>query len=328
MSAVKTISAFGRIAVFALVAIGVLSPVLAQTYPNKPIRLISGVGVGGTFDIFVRALGEELTRKWGQAIVIEPRPGGNFITAARACADAAPDGYTLCSLSGDNLVYPEFLFRDLGFDIRNGLKPIVNLFFNPQMLVVTSSLKARTLEDVAAAARQRPKTLAYMAPAPPSRLFMEYFNRQYGLDIVGVPFRGGSDALSNLMSGSIHFVFTGAANFSSLIDDGQIYPLVIDTPQRLPQYPDVPTMIEAGYKGALVRNYLGLVGPGQLPDALVAQINAAVNDIMNDPAFRKRHLFDRGLQPANGSTAEFEAFLTQDRVESAKVVQEAHLPVQ
>jgi tripartite-type tricarboxylate transporter receptor subunit TctC len=225
-------------------------------------------------------------------------------------------------------VFPEFLVRDLGFNIRNDLKPVINLFFNPQMLVVTTSLNARTLDEVAAAAKLRPKTLAFVAPAPTSRLFLEDFNRKHGLDIVNVPFRGGSDALANLLSGSIHFIFTGAANFGPLIEDGKIYPLAIDSTRRLADYPNVPTVREAGYTGALVRNYLGLVGQAQMPDALVTQINAAVNAIMNDPTFRKRQLFERGLEPANGSPEDFAAFIAADRIESEKLVREANLPMQ
>jgi len=317
-----------KVAAAAIVSIIGISAAHAQSYPTKPIRIISGVGVGGTFDIFMRALADELQQRWKQVVVIEPRPGGNFVTAPRACATAAPDGYTLCSLSGDNIVFPEFLVRDLGFNIRGDLKPIVNLFFNPQMLVVTSSLNARTLDEVAAAAKLRPKTLAFVAPAPTSRMFLEDFNRKHGLDIVNVPFRGGSDALSNLLSGSIHFIFTGAANFGPMIEDGKIYPLAIDSTKRLADYPNVPTVREAGYTGALVRNYLGLVGQAQMPEALIAQINAQVNEIMNDPTFRKRQLIERGLEPANGSPQDFADYIAADRIESQKLVKEANLPMQ
>ena len=170
--------------------------------------------------------------------------------------------------------------------------------------------------------------MAFVAPAPPSRLFLEDFNRKHGLDIVNVPFRGGNDALGNLLSGSIHFIFTGAANFGPLIDDGKIYPLVTDATKRSAQYPNVPTMREAGYTGPLVRNYNGLVGQAGLSDNLVAQINAQVNEIMNEPAFRKRHLLDRGLEPANGSPQEFAAYIAKDRIDSEKVAREAKLPMQ
>ncbi|MBM3606980.1 MAG: tripartite tricarboxylate transporter substrate binding protein [Alphaproteobacteria bacterium] len=242
----------------------VIAPTMAfaQSFPTRQVRIISGVGVGGTFDIFVRAVADELTRKWKQAVVVEPRPGGNFTIAPRACATAAPDGYTLCSLSGDNIVYPEFLVRNLGFDLRSGLQPVVMFFFNTQMLVVTAQLGARNLDEVAKAAKLRPNTLGFMAPAPTSRLFIEAFNRKHGLDMVNVPFRGGSDALNNLLSGSIHFVMTGAANFGPLIADGRFHPLAVDSTSRLADYPNVPTIREAGYTGAVTRNYLGLVGPG------------------------------------------------------------------
>jgi tripartite-type tricarboxylate transporter receptor subunit TctC len=300
----------------------------AATYPTKPIRIISGVGVGGTFDIFIRALADDLMRKWGQAVVIEPRPSGNNVTATRACAEAAPDGYTLCSLSGENLVYPEFLVKELGVNLRTDLKPIANLFFNPQMLVVSADLKSRDLSSVVQVAKTMPRILAYTAPGPTGRLFMEDLNRRFGLDIVNVPFRGGSDSLSNLLSGSIQFVFTGAANFTGLIEDRKVYPLVVDSETRLSAYPDVPTVRESGFSGAWVRNYLGLAGPRALPGDLVDQINAQVNSTINDPSFRKRHLLDRGLLPANGSVKDFEDFLAVDRLNSEKVVRDAHLPLQ
>jgi len=311
-----------------LLALCTLAGAKAAPYPTKPIKIISGVGVGGTFDIFIRALADDLTRKWGQAIVIEPRPSGNNVTATRACAEAVPDGYTLCSLSGENFVYPEFLVKDLGVNLRTDLTPIVNLFFNPQMLVVSADLKARDLSSVVQAAKTMPKSLAYTAPGPTGRLFMEDINRRFGLDIVNVPFRGGSDSLSNLLSGSIQFVFTGAANFAGLIEDKKVYPLVVDSETRLSAYPDVPTVRESGFSGAWVRNYLGLAGPRALPRDLVDRINAEVNSTMNDPAFRKRHLQDRGLLPANGSVKDFEDFLAVDRVDSENVVRDAHLPLQ
>jgi tripartite-type tricarboxylate transporter receptor subunit TctC len=246
----------------------------------------------------------------------------------RACIEAPPDGHTLCSLSGDNIVLPEFLVKTLDFDLRGGVRPIAHLFYNPQMLVVSATLGARTLDEVAAAGKKRPGTFAYTSPSLTSQLFMEWFDRKHRLDAVSVPFRGGSDALGNLLSGSIQFLFTGAANFAPFIADGKIHPLVVDSPLRLSQYPDVPTLREAGFGGPLVRNYLGLMAPAKTPDALARLINARVNEIMNDPTFRQRHLIDRGLEPANGTIEDFAAYIASDRVASKQAVTDANLAPQ
>lgn len=182
----------------------------AADYPSRPIRAIINVTAGGTADVFARTLGEELHRRIGQPLIIDPRPGGGFIVAGRACAEAEPDGYTVCILSGETLVYNEFLFKKLPYDPRKDFAPITNFFFNTQALVVSAALGA----ELAALAKAKPGTLAYVAPSIPLGLFFDRFNRQNGTDLVRIPFKGGGEAVSGILSGTTPIASTCAAERS------------------------------------------------------------------------------------------------------------------
>ena len=119
---------------------------LAQHYPTRTVRILTNSSVGGTYDIFARALASQLSDRWGEGVIVEPRPGGNFMIAGRACADAAPDGYTICALSGETLVYSEFLYKDVPYSPRKDLAPVTNLFFNTQVLVANADLGVKSLK--------------------------------------------------------------------------------------------------------------------------------------------------------------------------------------
>src|SRR6516164_531299 len=159
-------------------------------YPSRPVKAVTDVGTGGTYDIFVCALAEELNKRWGQAIIVEPHPGGNAVIGNRTCAESAPDGYTLCFLSNQGLVANEFLYKKLPYS-PNSFSPIMNLFYNTQVIVVNASLNVRTLEELAAFAKARPRTLNYIVPGTFQRVFFDRFNRRYGTDLVAIPFTGG-----------------------------------------------------------------------------------------------------------------------------------------
>ena len=171
----------------------------AQTYPARPVKAVTDVGTGGTYDIFVRALGEELNRRWGQGIVVEPHPGGNAVIGNRTCAESAPDGYTICFLSNQGLIANEVLYKKLPYS-RDSFSPIMNLFYNTQVIVVSSALNVKTLGELAALAKAKPGTLNYIVPGTFQRVFFDRFNKQYGTDLVGVPFKGGGDALTGVLS--------------------------------------------------------------------------------------------------------------------------------
>ncbi|MBV9235169.1 MAG: tripartite tricarboxylate transporter substrate binding protein [Xanthobacteraceae bacterium] len=311
-----------------LFAAALSGPAVAADYPSRPIRAIINVSAGGTADVFARTLGEELHRRLGQPLIIDPRPGGGFIVAGRACADAEPDGYTVCILSGETLVYNEFLFKRLPYDPRKDFAPITNFFFNTQALVVSAALGVHSLPELAALAKAKPGTLAYVAPSIPLGLFFDRFNRQNGTDLVRIPFKGGGEAVSGILSGTTPIAFFGLANFIEHLRGGALTGLSVDGAARSPLFPDIPTLRELGYTDEITRQYFGLVAPAATAAPIIARLHDAIVGIMNEPEFRQRNLIERGLEPIGDTPDAFARFLAQDRVLSERVVKEAGLQPQ
>jgi tripartite-type tricarboxylate transporter receptor subunit TctC len=303
-------------------------PAAAQDYPTRPVRAIVAVGAGGTGDIMMRVLGEELHRRWGQPIVVENRPGGASNIGARACAEAQPDGYTICLMPGEPLAYNQFLYKKLPFDPAKDFEPITNVFFNTQALVVNASLNVKTVDELVALSKAKAGTLSYTAPSLPLSLYLEKLKRERGADWVSIPFRGGGDTTNAVLSGSTPIAFLGMQNFISHLQAGTMRGLATDGAQRSPLFPDIPTLAELGYRGNLTRVYFGLVAPAGTPRAIVAKISEDVAKIGSDPTFRQKQFIERALEPILSTPVEFARFLIEDRLTSERVVKEAGLQPQ
>src|SRR5262245_41180023 len=293
-------------------------PATAQDYPTRPVRAIVAVGAGGTGDIFTRVLGEELHRRWGQPLVVENRPGGASNIGARACADAPPDGYTICILPGEPLAYNQFLYKKLTFDPAKDFEPVINLFCNTQAPVVHSALKVRTVDG----------RVAYLGRSLPLATCLEQLVRERGPDWVAIPVRGGGDTRDAVLSGSTPIAFLGMQNFISHLQSGPMNGLAVDGMQRSPLFPDIPTLAELGYRGNLTRVYFGLVVPAGTPKPIIDKIRADVARIGNEDVFRKKQFIDRALEPILNTPEEFARFLVEDRATSERVVKEAGLQPQ
>jgi tripartite-type tricarboxylate transporter receptor subunit TctC len=300
----------------------------AQDYPARPVKAIVAVGAGGTGDIVMRVLGEELHRRRGQPVVVENRPGGASNIGARACADAPPDGYTICMMPGEPLAYNPFLYRKLGFDPAKDFELITNVFFNTQALVVNAALNVSTVDELVALSKAKAGTLSYTAPSLPLALYLEKLKRERGADWVSIPFRGGGDTTNAVLSGSTPIAFLGMQNFISHLQAGTMRGLAVDGARRSPLFPDIPTLAELGYRGNLTRVYFGLVAPAGTPRAIVDKIRADVARIGNDPVFRQKQFIDRALEPILSTPEEFARFLVEDRATSGRVVKEAGLQPQ
>jgi tripartite-type tricarboxylate transporter receptor subunit TctC len=300
----------------------------AQDYPTRPIRAITTTSAGGLSDIFMRALGEELRQRWGQPLIIENRPGGAMNVGTRACAEATPDGYTICITNADAMAYNQFLFKKLPFDPQTGLQPITNLFHLIHMLVVNSSLNVKTVDELIALSKAKPGTLSYLAPGPPLFLYMETLKKEKGADWVRVPFRGGGEAVNAIMGGTTPIALFGEGNVIGHIRAGQMTPLVMMNNIRSPNFPQVPLLAETGYTGAPSRSWYGLFAPGGTPRPIIDRLAKEVTSIVGDPAFRERHLTSRSLVPAINSPEVFAKEIAQDRVVAERVVKEAGLEPQ
>jgi tripartite-type tricarboxylate transporter receptor subunit TctC len=301
---------------------------LAQDYPTRTIKTVTTTSAGGISDIFMRALGDELSKRWGQAVVIENRPGGMQNVGVRACQDAPPDGYTICIINADPLIYNPYLLKNLPFDPDKGVQPVTNLFHLIQTLVVNASLNVRTIDELIALSKAKPGTLSYLTAAPPLALYMEKLKQEKGADWVRVPFKGGGEAVNALVGGSTPIALIGEGNVIGHIRAGTMTPLVMVNNIKSPHFPAVPTLAETGYKGPPSRTWYGLFVPHGTPRPIVDKLAKEVAAIVNEPAFRERHLTARSLVPAINTPDEFADELRKDRENAQQVVKESGLEPQ
>ena len=300
----------------------------AEDYPARPVRLINASSAGGISDVFMRVIAEGFRQRTGQPMIIDNRPGGHFSIGARACAEATPDGYTFCVLSDQALTYNKWLYKKLSYDPVKGLMPVTQLFILAQALTVSQKLGVKTLADLAKLAKAKPKTLSYSAAAVALQVFMDNFNKENGTDIVRVPFRGGGDAVSGVLSGTTPIVFLGIGNTMSYLRDGSMIGLAMDGTKRSPLFPNVPSLADIGYHGPLTRSYFALYAPAGTPKAMVTKIADEVRAIGNNPDFIARHMTQLGLEPVFSAPDDFAAFLVNDREAARRVVEAAGLTPQ
>jgi len=314
-------TAFAAVALFTTAA-------AADDYPNHPIRVLTTSSAGGISDIFMRVLGEEMRQRLGQPLVIENRPGGAGNIGARSCAEAPPDGYTICIINADPIIYNQFLFKKLPFDPDHGLTPIINLFHLIQVLVVNSDLNVKSVDNLIAVSKQKPGTLSYLTASVPLAVYMESLKRDKGADWVRVPFKGGGEATNAILGGSTPIGLIGLGNVISQIQAGKMTALALTNNIRTPLLPNVPTFADLGYKGAASQTWYGLFAPAGTPKPIVDKIAAEVTRVVGDPAFRDKYIISRGQVPAINTPEEFAAEIKADREGAREVVKESGLEPQ
>jgi len=311
-----------------VLGLAALAPAAAQDWPTRPVKAITTTSAGGLSDIFMRALGEELRQKWGQPLIVENRPGGSMNTGTRACADAPPDGYTICITNADAMLYNQFLFKSLPFNPETSLQPITNAFHLIHMLVVNSQLGVKNVDELCALSKAKAGTLSYLAPGAPMVLYMETLKKEKGCDWVRVPFKGGGEAVNAIMSGSTPIGLFGEGNVIGNIQGGQMTPLVMLNNIRSPNFPKVPLLTEVGYNGPPSRSWYGIFAPAGTPRPVVDRVSKDIGEIINKPEFRDRHLTARSLVPAANTPEQFAEDMKRERVVAEKVVKDAGFEAQ
>ncbi len=299
-----------------------------QNFPTKPVRVITASAPGGLSDVFIRALGDRLHKKWGQPLIIESRPGGNWNIGMRACAESPPDGYTICIISNDAVTYNPLIFKNMTVNVETSLVPMTNLFFITQALGVNSALGAKSMADLVQVTKARPKTLSYSTPALPLVMFMNDLNRDNGIDLVRVPFRGGNDAINGVLTNVTPITFLGIGNMVAHLRSGAMNALLVDGDKPNVLFPDVPSMAQYGYKRRLTRSYFALFAPAATPKELVTKIVDDIRAVASDPEFRERNFALRGLEPVINPPEEFAEYLKRDRVIAKSIVDESGIKPQ
>jgi tripartite-type tricarboxylate transporter receptor subunit TctC len=313
---------FGMLAGLAAASLLGATASAAQSWPTKPVRVITANSAGGTSDIFVRALGDELQKKWAQPVVIENRSGGGMNIAGRACAEAPNDGYTICILPGETLVLNQFTYKSIPYDPRKDFEPITNLFINTQVMVVSSKLGVDSLDGLAKLSKDKPGTLAYSALAIPMQIMMDQWKKRSGADIVLVPARGGSDIVTGLLTGTAPVAIVGLPNFIPHIRNGTVKALAVDSAKRSALFPNIPTLGELGYP-AFAPVYFGFVGPAGISKVTVQKIYEDVKRVGDDPAFRQKRLIDIGIEPVFDTPQQFGEYIKQQRASAAKSIKDS-----
>jgi tripartite-type tricarboxylate transporter receptor subunit TctC len=295
----------------------------ADDWPDRPIRVVTTTSPGGISDVFMRALAEKLGPKLGKPLVIENRPGGMQNIGARACQDSAPDGYTICIINADPMIYNQFLIKEMPFDPVHGLQPITKLFDLLHVLVVNSNLNVKNVDELVALSKAKPGTLSYTTPGAPMVLYMETLKRERGADWVRVPFKGGGEAVNSILSGSTPIGLFGEGNVIGQIKAGTMTSLVMLNNIHSPNFPKVPTLKEIGYNGPPSRGWYGLFAPAGTPRPIVDRIAKEVAAIVADPDFAQRQLKDRSLVGATDTPDEFAKQIAEDRAVAEQVIKQA-----
>jgi tripartite-type tricarboxylate transporter receptor subunit TctC len=299
----------------------------AQTYPAKPVRIISPFSAGGPADIYARYIGQRLEKPLGQSIVVENRVGGGGIIGADAVAKSAPDGYTLLVMSNTHTIN-ESLVAKKPYKLMTDLAPVSPLNYSDLMLVVHPSVQAQNLRELVALARANPGKLNYASSGPgtPYHMAGELFKSMAGVDIVHVPHKESSGARTSVMGGQVEMMFDAITVMARLAEAGKVRAIATTGQTRSAVIPNLPTVSEAGVPGYDAVIWLGIMAPSGTPGPIVDRLNAEIRKVLAQPDVKGD--FDKqGAVPMQMSADEFGRFMAQDIEKWAKVVKAAGMKV-
>jgi tripartite-type tricarboxylate transporter receptor subunit TctC len=303
-----------------------------STYPDRPMTLIVTAAAGGVTDVAARALGQELSKAWGQPVIVENRGGAAHIVGAQSVARAEPDGYTLMvgeagTFTINPTVYPP---GKLPYDTDRDFVPISGLVRINQALIADNNLPAANAAELIALARQKPGQLTYgtagIGSAP--HMNMALFESMARVKLQPVHYRGAAPALNDLAGGSINLMSVSVSLALPAFRGGRVKMLGIGADKRIAQASDIPTVAESGLPGYQAVTWFGLFGPAKLPPDIVGKLNAQVAKIFADPDFRAHFLAPQMFEAMPGSPEEFAAYIKSERAKWAKVIHDANITLE
>ena len=311
-----------------LVALGFACAAPAQSYPEKPIRIVIGFAPGGAVDFVARVIGQKLTESLGQAAVIENRPGAATSISAERVARAPADGYTLLLLPISTAVQSA-VRANLPYDLKRDIAPISQMSIGPLILVAHPSLPIRTVKDLVALARSRPGSLEWSSPGVGSANHFagELLALQTQSKMLHVPFKGSSEAVVAAATGQVSISFTSLAGAAPMLQSARLRPLAMSTATRIPAMPDVPTIAESGVPGYDYATWYGLAAPAGTPKDIVTRLNAEIAR-MAKLADVKTALDRQGMVIRTGTPDEFGALIARTIDETARLIKSAGLKLE
>ncbi|WP_017759191.1 Bug family tripartite tricarboxylate transporter substrate binding protein [Pseudacidovorax intermedius] len=294
----------------------------AQSWPTKPVKVVVPAPAGSSLDFIVRTLGNRLSARWGQPVIVDNKPGAGGLLGMSAVAKAAPDGYTLGIGFNGPIAFAPFMYKQMAYDPVKDLVPIVMTSSQPNVLAVPANHPAKTVQEFVSWARAQPNGVAYgsVGAGSSSHLTMELLRTTAGFEATHVPFNGSPPAGISLASGETQALFTVAPALLPLVASGRIRLLAVTSAKRMEGMEQLPTIAESGYPGFEALAWNGLFSAAGTPAAVIAKVNADVNTALKEPevqaAFAKQ-----GLVPGGGTPQALASFMAQERSKWGAIIQ-------
>ena len=320
-----------KIATAVLVGLTVCASAQAQTadnYPNRSITMVVAFPAAGTTDILARLIGQKLTEKFKQTVVVENRPGAGGNIGTAYVAKAPPDGYTIMmGTIGTQAINPS-LYKKMPYDAAKDFVPITRAAMVPNLLVVNKDAPYNTLAEMMAFGKANPGKLTYGSSGNGTTLHLsgELFNLMSGSKITHIPYKGSTPAVADLLGGQISMIFDNMPSVIQQVKSGRLKALAVTSAQRNPQLPEIPTIQELGVAGYEVWSWFGLLAPAATPKPIVDKLNASIVDIIKQPDVQAK-IIELGAVPVPETSAEFGAFIAAETLKWAKVIKEANIGI-
>ena len=301
------------------------APSLAQSYPSKPVKVVVGYPAGGAVDVVARTLGQSMAATMGQPFVIENKPGAGTNIAVKSVIDAPPDGYTLL-MAANALAANMALYLPAPFDAEKDLVPIALVGRVPVVIAANASAPYSTVAQLIAAAKANPGSVAFATPGNGSTPHMaaELFARAAGISLLHVPYRGGAQAITDVIGGQVPLLAMNALEVKPQVASGKLKVLAVLSPQRSPIFPDAPTIAESGFKGFEASVWYALMAPAGTPRPVIDRLHTEVQK-----ALQTREVSERmsavGGEVIPGSQAMMAALLHAERQRYEKLVHDANI---
>lgn len=295
----------------------------AQTYPNKPIRIVVPFSQGGAIDLIARLTGQKLSEAWGQPVVIENKTGASGMIGTDFVAKSAPDGYNIVMVPSSQAINPS-MFKKLPYDTVKDFEPVLLTHQVPLMLVVSPTLPVKNVPELIAYAKANPGKLSFASSGPGGAPHMsgELFKSMAGLDMTHIPYKGSTAAHPDLLSGRVAIMFDTVTAVTAHVRSGALRGLAVTTAKRTASFPDLPTMMEAGVAGYETSTWGGFLAPAGTPRAIIAKLNAEMNKALAAPDVRTK-LSAAGIDVAGGTPQQFDEYIKSEMVKWAKVAKDA-----
>jgi tripartite-type tricarboxylate transporter receptor subunit TctC len=312
----------------AVAAVLTLTPAIAQTWPDRPLRIVVAAPAGSSLDALARVIGDRLKDRIGQPVIVENKPAAGGTLATGEVAKAAPDGYTMVlSFNGPLAFGP--LLQKLPYDVQKELAPVIITSSQPNVLAVNAQLPVKTVQELVAWSKANPGKLNYasVGNGSSSHLNMELLKSVSGLDAVHVPFNGSPPAVTSTVQGETQMIFAVMQPLQAQIQAGKLRAIAVTTAKRFPLLPDLPTIAESGYPGFEALAWNGLLVPAGTPRPIVVRLNAEINAVLKQPDVLKK-MNEAGFDLIGGSPEDFGRLIAGETDKWAPVIRKVGLKVE